>query len=61
MDKGRIAGSLKQLAGAAKQSVGRAFGDQRIEAKGTAERAEGKAQNAIGGLKDMARGLLGRR
>jgi uncharacterized protein YjbJ (UPF0337 family) len=59
MDKDRIAGSIKQAAGAVRQTVGKLLGDHKAESEGRAERAEGKVQNAIGGLKDTAREMVG--
>jgi uncharacterized protein YjbJ (UPF0337 family) len=55
MDKDRIEGSLKQAAGAIKEGVGKVTGDAKIEAEGTAEKAEGKVQNSVGGVKDAVR------
>jgi len=52
MDKDRIAGSTKQVKGTAKQVVGKALGDAKLQAEGMADQTEGKVQNAIGGLKD---------
>ena len=52
MDKDRVVGSAKQIKGAVKQAVGKATGDARLESDGKADEIEGKAQNAIGGLKD---------
>ncbi len=57
MDKDRIAGSIKQLVGGIKQTVDKTLGDRKTEAEGKAQRAEGRIQNVIGGLKDMARRL----
>jgi uncharacterized protein YjbJ (UPF0337 family) len=55
VDKDRIEGSLKQAAGAIKEGVGKVTGDAKIEAEGTAEKAEGKVQNSVGGVKDAVR------
>lgn len=52
MDKDRIAGSAKEIKGAAKVAVGKALGDQKLESDGEVEKAAGKVQNAFGGLKD---------
>jgi uncharacterized protein YjbJ (UPF0337 family) len=52
MDKDRIAGSAKEAKGAIKQAAGKALGDVKLQADGKSEKAEGKVQNAIGGLKD---------
>ena len=35
--------------------VSGALGDAKLEAEGKADRAEGKVQNAVGGLKDTLR------
>jgi uncharacterized protein YjbJ (UPF0337 family) len=56
MDQDRIEGSAKQVKGSVKETVGKAIGDNKLEAEGTADKAAGKVQNAIGGLKDTLRG-----
>jgi len=56
MDEDRIAGSAQQIKGAVKQVAGKALGDAKLEADGKADKIEGKARNAIGGLKDTLRG-----
>jgi uncharacterized protein YjbJ (UPF0337 family) len=56
VDKDRIEGSAKQVKGAVKQAVGKAIGDAKLESDGSADKIEGKVQNAIGGLKDTLRG-----
>jgi uncharacterized protein YjbJ (UPF0337 family) len=58
MDKDGIAGSAKELKGAIKQGVGKVVGDSKLEAEGTADKAEGEVQNAVGGLKDTVRDAL---
>jgi uncharacterized protein YjbJ (UPF0337 family) len=52
MDKDRIAGSAKEAKGAIKETAGKALGDAKLTAKGKSDKAEGKIQNAIGGVKD---------
>ncbi len=56
MDKDRIKGSARQAAGTVKEVAGKLSGDAKLKAEGQAERAAGKAQNTIGGLKDALRG-----
>lgn len=56
VDKDRIIGSAKKAKGTVKQVVGKAIGDTRLEAEGTADKIEGSVQNAVGGLKDALRG-----
>ncbi len=55
MDKDRIAGSAKVIKGTIKERVGRAIGDAKLESEGKSDKAVGKVQNAIGGLKDTVR------
>ena len=42
MDKNRIAGSIKEVTGAAKEAVGKAVGDAKLQSDGKAEKAIGK-------------------
>ncbi len=58
MDKDRIAGSAKEIKGAIKENVGKALGDTKLQSEGKADKAEGRVQNAIGGLKDTVRDAL---
>ncbi len=58
MDKDRIAGSAKQAKGAVKEAVGKALGDSKLVAEGKSDKAEGKIQNAVGGLKDAVKDAL---
>ena len=55
MDKDRIEGAAKQAKGAVKEAVGKAVGDGKLQAEGKADKAEGKLQNTVGGLKDTLR------
>ena len=52
MNKDRIDGAAKQAKGALKKAAGKALGDSKLMADGKTDKAEGKLQNAIGGLKD---------
>jgi uncharacterized protein YjbJ (UPF0337 family) len=56
MDKDRIEGSAKQAKGSMKETAGKAVGDSKLEGEGKADKAEGKVQNTIGGLKEKLRG-----
>lgn len=58
MDKDRIAGSAKVIKGTIKERVGRAIGDAKLESEGKSDKAVGKVQNAIGGLKDTVRDAI---
>jgi uncharacterized protein YjbJ (UPF0337 family) len=56
MDKDRIKGSAEQAKGAIKETAGKVTGDSKLESEGKADKAAGKVQNAVGGLKDTLRG-----
>ena len=58
MDKDRFIGAAKEIKGSIKQTVGKAVGDAKLQSEGNAEKAEGKLQNAVGGLKDAVRDAL---
>jgi len=55
MDKDRGEGSATQAKGAVKETVGKLTGDAKLQAEGTADKAAGKVQNAVGGAKDAVR------
>jgi uncharacterized protein YjbJ (UPF0337 family) len=55
MDKDRIKGSAEQAKGAVKETAGKLLGDKKLETDGKTDKAVGKVQNAIGGLKDAVR------
>ncbi len=54
MDKDRIVGAAKTVAGNIKEFAGTVLGDQKIAAEGKALKQAGKVQNAIGGTRDAA-------
>jgi len=56
LDKDRVEGSAKQVEGTVKETTGKVLGDKKLETEGTNDKAAGKVQNAIGGLKDTLRG-----
>ena len=55
MDKDRIEGKVKDIAGRTQRQVGEWTGDKESQAKGAAKQAEGKVQNAWGKTKDAVR------
>jgi uncharacterized protein YjbJ (UPF0337 family) len=55
MDKDRIEGAGKQAKGSVKEAWGKVTGDAKTEAEGKADKAEGRVQNTVGGVKDSAR------
>ena len=56
MDKDRVVGSATVVKGKIKEAVGKAVGDAKLETQGTADKIEGKVQNAVGGIKDTLKG-----
>jgi len=55
MDKNRVIGAAKAAKGAVEIAIGKATGDAKLQADGHADKAEGRVQNAIGGLNDTVR------
>ena len=56
VDRDRVAGSAEQAKGSIKEGVGSVIGDTKLQAEGRMDKAEGKAQNTVGGIKDTLRG-----
>jgi uncharacterized protein YjbJ (UPF0337 family) len=55
MDDDRVKGSMKNIKGNVKEGVGKAIGDTKLETEGKMDKAEGKIQNTVGGIKDSFR------
>jgi uncharacterized protein YjbJ (UPF0337 family) len=55
MDKDRIQGAAEQAKGKIKEKAGKMTGDQKLQTEGKADKAAGKVQNTVGGLKDSLR------
>lgn len=58
MHKDEAKGAAKDISGSIKEAVGKATGNERLEAEGVGERVEGKVQKGVGSLKDAARDVL---
>ena len=56
MDENRITGAAQNLGGKAKDAVGGALGDTKLQAEGKADKAGGKAKSVVGGIKDAIKG-----
>lgn len=56
IDKDRVEGSMGQAKGRIKEAAGSLTGDQKLKNEGRADKAKGKLQNMVGGLKDALRG-----
>jgi len=55
MDKDRIKGMGDQAKGSLKDAAGKITGDSKLQAEGKMDKAKGKAENAVGGVKDSLR------
>ena len=55
MDKDRVEGKVKDVAGRVERQVGEWTGDSEKQAHGAAKQAEGKVQNTWGKVKDAAK------
>ena len=60
MDKDRVDGLGKKVAGSVKEAIGKVTGDTKLEAEGAAQKTAGTAQNAVGGIKDSVRDTVER-
>ena len=58
MDNDRSEGALKNMGGKIKEAAGDVTGDAKLKRDGERDQVVGKAQNAIGGIKDSAREAL---
>jgi uncharacterized protein YjbJ (UPF0337 family) len=58
MHKDEIKGAAKDMKGSMKEAAGKATGDRDMEARGIAEKTEGKIQKGVGNIKDAARNAL---
>lgn len=54
-DHDRVEGAAKNIGGNIKEAAGKVTGDEKLKAEGRADQAEGKVQNAVGGMKDAIR------
>ena len=57
MDKDRIEGKAKDIAGRVERQAGEWTGSEEHQAKGLGKQVEGKVQNAVGKVKDAARDM----
>ncbi|MEO8115287.1 MAG: CsbD family protein [Phenylobacterium sp.] len=58
MHKDQIKGAAKDAKGSVKEAVGKATGNERLQAEGAAEKTVGKIEKGVGNLKDAARNAL---
>jgi uncharacterized protein YjbJ (UPF0337 family) len=55
VDENRVQGAWDQAKGAVKETVGKMTGDAKLKGEGIADKATGKAESAVGGVKDTMR------
>ena len=55
VDENRVQGAWDKAKGAVKEGVGKATGDEKMQAEGTADKMAGKTESAVGGAKDTVR------
>ena len=58
MDKQHVKGAADKVKGAAKDTVGKATGDTKMQAEGKMDKAKGTARNVAGDVKDAARDAM---
>lgn len=58
MHKDTVKGTAKEAKGSVKEAVGKATGNEKMQAEGAAEKIAGKVQKGVGNLKDGARDAL---
>jgi len=56
MDKDRVEGAAQKTGGRIKEAAGKATGDSKLEMEGKKDKTVGGVKNAVGGMKDKARG-----
>jgi uncharacterized protein YjbJ (UPF0337 family) len=56
----KIKGKVNEVAGSAKQSVGKATGDDRLTGEGALQEGKGHAQQAAGKTKDALKKMIDR-
>lgn len=59
MNKDRVEGKVKDVAGRVERQAGEWTGDQKIQIRGAAKQAKGKIQNAVGKVKRRRKSGIG--
>ena len=58
MHKDQVKGAAQDAKGSVKEAIGKATGNERLEAEGASDRLAGKVQKGVGAVKDAAREAL---
>lgn len=56
----KIKGTANEAIGKAKQGIGEATGNERLEGEGVIQEVKGKGQKAVGDAKDIAKDAINR-
>ncbi len=59
VDKNEVKGGAKEMAGKVKEAAGKVVGNDRLQAEGLADQAEGKTQKNYGKVKDAVKDQTG--
>ncbi len=60
VDKSRVEGAIDQAKGSIKEGIGKLTGDDKLKAEGMADKAAGKTESTVGGVKDTVRDVAGK-
>jgi len=55
MDKEHVKGAADKAKGTIKEAAGKLMGDKKLEAEGKLDKMKGKAESAVGDVKDAVR------
>lgn len=58
MNKDQVKGSLEKAKGSAKETVGKAVGNEKLQAEGAADKTAGAVQKKIGDVKDAVKSVI---
>jgi uncharacterized protein YjbJ (UPF0337 family) len=61
VDDDRVEGAARNVGGKVKEGVGKVLGDEKLRREGQVDQIKGRAENAIGGIKDSAREKIERK
>jgi uncharacterized protein YjbJ (UPF0337 family) len=59
-DNDRVKGKAEQGMGSVKEMAGKATGNERLQAEGSAQKTKGKVQDTAGRAKDKAKEITGK-
>jgi uncharacterized protein YjbJ (UPF0337 family) len=59
VDKNQVQGGAKEFGGKVKEAAGKIVGNDRLQAEGMADQAEGKTQKNYGKVKDAMKDEIG--